>query len=43
MTPAPRTADQAVPRQRPDLSAQGAVDTVIEEACRTLHLPTIRA
>jgi DNA replication protein DnaC len=43
MSPSPRTSEQAVPRQRPDVSAQGAVDTVIEEACRTLHLPTIRA
>ncbi|MYZ37134.1 MULTISPECIES: ATP-binding protein [unclassified Streptomyces] len=32
-----------VPSPRQDSDAQGAVETVIDEACRTLHLPTIRA
>jgi DNA replication protein DnaC len=36
------TADERIPRPRADASAQGAVETVIDEACRTLHLPTIR-
>jgi DNA replication protein DnaC len=46
MTPTTQAAPEgaaAVPHPRPDASAQGAVETVIEEACRTLHLPTIRA
>jgi hypothetical protein len=34
---------QRLPAQRPDASAQGAVETVIDEACRILHLPTIRS
>ncbi|RBM11095.1 ATP-binding protein [Streptomyces sp. PT12] len=33
---------QKIPKPRADTSAQGAVETVIDEACRTLHLPTIR-
>jgi len=34
---------ERVPRPRSDAAAEGALDTVIDEACRTLHLPTIRA
>ena len=37
------TDDQTIPGPRVDAAAQGAVDTVIDEACRALHLPTIRA
>ncbi|MFD8079012.1 ATP-binding protein [Streptomyces sp. NPDC059718] len=34
---------ERIPQPRKDISAQGAVETVIDETCRTLHLPTIRA
>jgi DNA replication protein DnaC len=34
---------QRLPAQRADAAAQGAVETVIDEACRILHLPTIRS
>lgn len=34
---------QRIPGPRADTAAQGAVETVIDEACRTLHLPTIRS
>ncbi|WP_107308695.1 IS21-like element helper ATPase IstB [Streptomyces mirabilis] len=35
--------ERRVPPPRKDASAAGAVETVIDEACRTLHLPTIRS
>jgi DNA replication protein DnaC len=37
------STEHDIPGQRVDPVAQGAVDTVIDEACRDLHLPTIRA
>ncbi|WP_371664771.1 ATP-binding protein [Streptomyces sp. NBC_00280] len=37
------TTRKRVPPPRADEADQGAVETVIDEACRTLHLPTIRA
>ncbi|WP_399932089.1 IS21-like element helper ATPase IstB [Streptomyces kanamyceticus] len=37
------TTRKRVPSPRPDAGAQEAVDTVIDEACRALHLPTIRS
>ena len=42
MTTPTSVTGQRVPGPRADASAQGAVETVIDEACRTLHLPTIR-
>ncbi|MFD4248035.1 IS21-like element helper ATPase IstB [Streptomyces sp. NPDC058525] len=38
----PITVTGEVPSPRQDTDAQGAVETVIDEACRALHLPTIR-
>jgi DNA replication protein DnaC len=35
--------ERKVPPPRKDAAAAGAVETVIDEACRTLHLPTIRS
>jgi DNA replication protein DnaC len=35
--------DVGVPQPHKDPAAAGAVETVIDEACRTLHLPTIRS
>lgn len=37
------STDERIPPPRKDAAAEGAVETVIDEACRTLHLPTIRS
>ncbi|MEU5927857.1 IS21-like element helper ATPase IstB [Streptomyces antimycoticus] len=43
MTDSTALFDVGVPQPRKDAAAAGAVETVIDEACRTLHLPTIRS
>ncbi|MFE9500604.1 ATP-binding protein [Streptomyces collinus] len=43
MTDSTALFDVGVPQPRKDAAAAGAVETVIDEACRTLHLSTIRS
>ncbi|MBA9047092.1 hypothetical protein ACFY2H_19850 [Streptomyces griseofuscus] len=41
MTDNTALSDVGAPQPRKDAAAAGAVETVIDEACRTPHLPTI--